>query len=83
VHITWYVTFIRKRGELSKKERSPRVTRTFATEAEAKRFARQRFRDGLVVYAGTINPHSPKRLIVFSAMPDWLAGQVLAGDESR
>jgi hypothetical protein len=73
---TWYVTFeIRKRGLLSKKERSPRETRTFATEAEAKRFAQERFEEGLAVFAGTINPHSPKRLILFPAIPDWLAEQ--------
>ena len=84
MHISWYVTFeTRKRGELSKKERSPRETRTFATEAEAKRFAQQRFREGLVVFAGTINPQSPKQLILFPAIPDWLAGQALEGDESR
>ena len=74
--IAWYVTFeTRKRGELSKKERSHRETRTFATEAEAKRFAQQRLREGLVVFAGTLNPHSPKRLVIFPAIPDWLAEQ--------
>jgi len=84
VHIAWYVTFeIRKRSELSKNERSHRKTRTFATEAEAKRFAQQRFREGLVVFAGTINPYSPKRLILFPSIPDWLAGQALEGDENR
>jgi len=84
VHITWYFTFeTRKRGELSKKERSHRETRTFATEAKAKRFAQQRFREGLVVFAGTINPYSPKRLILFPAIPDWLTGQAREGDESR
>jgi hypothetical protein len=72
---TWYVTFeIRKRGLLSKKERSPRETRTFATEAEAKIFARVKLEEGLVVFAGTINPQSPKRLILFHDVANWLAG---------
>jgi hypothetical protein len=71
---TWYVTFeIRKRGLLSKKERSPRETRTFVTEAEAKRFARAKMEEGLVVFAGTINPYTPKRLILFQGVADWLA----------
>jgi hypothetical protein len=70
---TWYVTFeIRKRGLLSKKERSPRETRTFATEAEAKMFARVKLDNGLVVFAGTINPHLPKRLILSNSIANWL-----------
>jgi hypothetical protein len=73
---SWYVTFeIRQRGLLSKKERSPRESQTFATEAEAKMFARARLKEGLVVFAGTLNPHSPKRLVLFPAIPDWLAEQ--------
>jgi hypothetical protein len=71
---TWYVTFeIHKRGLLSKKERSPRQTRTFATEAEAKKFAGGKLQERLVVFAGTINPHCPKRLIISGDIPDWLA----------
>jgi len=70
---TWYVTFeLQKRGLLSTKRRSPRATRTFATEAEAKNFARQKFDEGLVVFAGTINPQSPKQLVPSSKIPDWL-----------
>jgi hypothetical protein len=38
-------------------------TRTFATEIEAKQFARVKLDEGLAVYAGTINPHLPKRII--------------------
>jgi hypothetical protein len=69
----WFVTFeIRKRGLLLKKERSPRETHTFATEAEAKVFAQTKFEEGLVVFAGTINPHSPKRLILASDIAGWL-----------
>jgi len=73
---TWYVTFeIRKRGLLSKKERSPRETRTFATEAEAKKFARVKLEEELVVFAGTINPHSPKRLILSYDISSWVEEQ--------
>jgi hypothetical protein len=68
---TWYVTFERKRGVLPKC-RSPRETKTFATEADAKAFARLMLEAGLPVFAGTINPHLPKRLISSSGMPAWL-----------
>jgi hypothetical protein len=72
--ITWYVTFhIRKLGLLHRRERSPRETRTFATEAEAKKFAETKLKEGLAVCAGTINPHCPKRLITSTEIPNWLA----------
>ena len=52
---TWYVTFeVQKRGVLPRR-RSPRATRNFETETEAKDFARAKFNEGLIVYAGTIN----------------------------
>ena len=70
---TWYVTFeVRKRGLLLK-QRSPRETRTFATEADAKQFAHARLDEGLVVFAGTINPHVPRQLIPSSQIHVWLA----------
>lgn len=68
---TWYVTFERKRGILPK-QRSPRETKTFATEAEAKAFTRVMVQEGLAIIAGTINPHLPKRLIPSSGIHSWL-----------
>jgi hypothetical protein len=69
---TWYVTFeVQKRGAL-RRRRSPRATRTFETETEAKNFARAKFNQGLIVYAGTINPHSPRQAIPSSSIPSWL-----------
>ena len=71
----WYVTFeIRKRGILPK-QRSPRETRTFVTEDEAKIFARSKLEEGLTVFAGTINPHFPKRLVPSSEIYAWLADE--------
>lgn len=68
----WYVTFeVPRRGTLARR-RSPRSTRTFETEAEAKAFARGKYEDGLTVSAGTINPHLPRRAIPSSNIPDWL-----------
>ena len=45
---------------------------TFETEREAKVFARTKFHEGLIVYAGTINPYSPKRLISSRNLTHWL-----------
>ena len=71
----WYVTFeIRKRGILPK-QRSLRETKTFVTEDEAKSFARSKLKEGLTVFAGTINPHMPKRLVLSSQVYGWLADQ--------
>jgi hypothetical protein len=81
----WYVTFeMRKRGILPKR-RTARVTRTFATEAEAKDFARARFNEGLVLFAGTLNPHVPKRLIPSHNVALWLDDPLHApnGDRNR
>jgi hypothetical protein len=69
---TWYVTFeVQQRGVLPKR-RNPRVTRLFDTKAEAKNFAREKFNEGLSVYAGTINPHVPKEIIPSRSIPRWL-----------
>ena len=70
---TWYVTAeVPKRGLLPKLRR-PRETKTFATESEAKLFARIKLEEGLAVFAGTINPHLPRRLIPASGIHAWLA----------
>lgn len=72
---TWYVTFeVHKRGTMLKR-RSPRATRTFETEAEAREFARAKFNEGLIVHAGTIIPHKPGRTIPSSDIADWLDGE--------
>jgi hypothetical protein len=76
----WYVTFeVRKRGTLPK-QRSPRETRTFVTEAEAKAFARSKLDEGLTAYAGTINPHTPKRLVPSSQIYIWLADEQVGNE---
>jgi hypothetical protein len=69
---TWYVTFeIPWRGTAVRGRRS-RSTLTFKTEMEAKNFARAKFDEGLVVTAGTIIPHLPKRAIASGSIPSWL-----------
>ncbi|MGY3492426.1 hypothetical protein [Bradyrhizobium sp. USDA 4502] len=76
VSAIWYVTYeIRRRGLLARRARSPRETRTFASESEAKAFARSKLDEGLVVFAGTINPHLPRQLIPSHNIADWLVEQ--------
>jgi hypothetical protein len=69
---TWYVTFEVPKGARLVRRRSPRSTSTFATEAEAKEFARAKFEQGLVVTAGTIIPHLPRHAIPSSRIAAWL-----------
>jgi hypothetical protein len=70
---TWYVTFeTPKHGPLSRKRRNPRTTKTFESEAEAKKFVREQLEKGLSVVAGTINPQFPKQIIPSSKISDWL-----------
>jgi len=45
------------------------------TEGEAKIFARSKLEEGLTVFAGTINPHLPKRLVPSSQIYNWLADE--------
>lgn len=69
---TWYVTFeVQKRGTLPK-ARHPRLTKAFETEAEAKNFAREKFDQGLIVTAGTLNPQSPKQIVPSGDIASWL-----------
>jgi hypothetical protein len=69
---TWYVSFeVPKRGTLVRR-RSPRSTKTFETETDAKNFARMKFNDGLIITAGTIIPHLPRRAIASGSIPSWL-----------
>jgi hypothetical protein len=69
---TWYVTFEVPRTGASSRRRSPRSTKMFEAETEAKNFARMKFEEGLVVTAGTINPHTPRRAIASGSIPCWL-----------
>ncbi len=55
------------------RRRSHRSTRTFENETEAKNFARIKFQEGLVVTAGTIIPHSPRRAIASGSISHWLS----------
>ena len=60
---TWYVSF--------EDRRRIRFTTTFATEIEAKNFAREKSEDGLIVFAGTINS-LPRQLIPSERIFEWV-----------
>jgi hypothetical protein len=69
--MAWYVSYVAS-GDISG-ERAYRATRTFASEREAKSFAKARFDAGdKTLVAGTLNPVAPKRVVPSSAIPDWL-----------
>ena len=67
---TWYVTVEVRPGTLPR-PRSPRLTSTFETEAEAKNFARTKLREGWMVFAGTINPFTPRRTVPSHDIAAW------------
>jgi len=66
---TWYVTFEVPPDGALRRRRHPRLTKTFETEAAAKDFARAKFKDGLIVTAGTIIPHLPRVAIPSVEIP--------------
>jgi len=69
---TWYVTFELPKTLKHRGMRSPRTTRKFQTETDAKDFARTKFAEGLIINAGTINPVLPRQAIAWGGMPGWL-----------
>jgi hypothetical protein len=66
----WYVSYTVKSDDRCR--RYARKTRTFDSEELAKSFARDLVTDNLCPTAGTINPHSPKKIITTAAMANWL-----------
>ena len=70
---TWYVSFeLPKRVRKASARRCPRMSETFRTELDAQTFARQKFAEGYIVNAGTINPCRPRRVIPPALIQDWL-----------
>jgi hypothetical protein len=59
------------------------LTRTFETEADAMDFARAKFDGGLIVTAGTINPHLPRKAIPSGEIPAWLESDPTHGGKDR
>ena len=49
-----------------------RATRRFKTESEAKQFAQDVIKNGWSAIAGTLNPHSPKKVVASNCILDWI-----------
>lgn len=80
---TWYVTFEVPRSGTLVQRRNPHLTKTFETEAEAREFARAKFYNGLIVTAGTVNPHQPRRAIPSEEIPVWLESSSIQEAEDQ
>jgi hypothetical protein len=48
------------------------LTETFASEREAKQFAKAKMGPTQNITAGTINPHTPKRTVPPMQVADWV-----------
>jgi hypothetical protein len=68
----WYVSFESKVRPPGQKRSQMRATEVFQTEQEAKAFARVKVAEDLIVNAGTLNPHVPKRTIASMQIVGWL-----------
>jgi hypothetical protein len=66
----WYVSYTVQSSRSPR--RYARFTKTFDTEEHAKLFAREIVASGLRLIAGTINPHSPKRIVSTTEIATWL-----------
>jgi hypothetical protein len=67
----WFVSFAVRAPDATH-QRYQRQTRTFASEREAKAFAASLLDRTDDISAGTINPHSPRRVIAPAAIMDWV-----------
>jgi hypothetical protein len=76
---TWYVSYrsnIIPRCDREGPRRVARATRKFKGEADAKNFAREIIAQGWSAIAGTLNPHSPKRMVSSRQILDWIDGKI-------
>jgi hypothetical protein len=65
---TWFVSFKTRDGS-----HHERMTHTFQSEEDAKRFARKMLVAGQYPIAGTLNPHQPKQIISTFGVAAWAA----------
>jgi hypothetical protein len=65
----WFVSFQNIRIE---EHDHSRMTKTFANESDAKKFAKSKNGPMDRIYAGTINPYQPKRTITSAQIINWL-----------
>jgi hypothetical protein len=77
----WYVSYTVKSNQVPR--RYARRTKTFDTEEHAKLFVREVAVDNQRLTAGTINPHSPKRVISATEIATWLETPVQLSSSRR
>jgi hypothetical protein len=77
----WYVSYTVKPDHGPR--RYARRTKTFDTEEHAKLFVREVVVDNQRLTAGTINPHSPKRIISTTEIATWLETPAQLSDSCR
>ena len=68
----WYVSYCSDDAP-DGASRRVRLTRRFRTETEAKRFAQEIINSNHAVLAGTLNPHTPRRVVGSDSILDWIA----------
>jgi hypothetical protein len=71
---SWYVSYTVKSDHGPR--RYARVTKTSDTEEHAKLFVREVAADTRRITAGTINPHSPKKIVSAAEIATWLEAPV-------
>ena len=69
---TWYVSFEVPRSPKPTRRPYSRKTLTFQTEIDARDFVKARLSDQRNVSAGTLNPHTPKRVVSSAQILEWL-----------
>ena len=70
----WYVAFGPDKSSTAEDKTvlgQVRTTKTFKSEDDAKKFAREIIAKGWLVSAGTLNPHQPKQTIAASKIERW------------
>ncbi len=73
----WYVSYRSNIMPASEREkRVARATRKFTAEAEAKQFAHESVAKGWSAIAGTLNPHTPKKMVSSHQILDWIDGKI-------
>jgi hypothetical protein len=72
--LTWYVAYEVPKTVKQRGRRTPRATEMFEDESQAREFARKKAAEGLLVNAGTLNPHLPKRAIASGDIQRWIEG---------
>ncbi len=69
----WYVSYeVRGDGKGAAERTYSRISRSFVSEPDAKKYAASKVAEGRAVTAGTINPHFPKTVVPPSQICRWI-----------